>query len=49
VAAARERLESQGVRFLGDTVDTGVCHRGFFYDPDGNLLILHRRYAPVRG
>jgi hypothetical protein len=18
----------------------------FFYDPDGNLLILHRRYAP---
>ena len=47
VAAARERLEAHGVEFLGDTVDTGVCHMGFFYDPDGNVLILHRRYAPV--
>jgi catechol 2,3-dioxygenase-like lactoylglutathione lyase family enzyme len=46
VAAARERLESAGVEFLGETVDTGVCHMGFFYDPDGNVLILHRRYAP---
>jgi hypothetical protein len=27
-------------------VDTGVCHMGFFRDPDGNVLILHRRYAP---
>jgi hypothetical protein len=34
------------VRFLCDTVDTGVCHMGFFHDPDGNVLILHRRYAP---
>ena len=49
VAAARERLESKGVRFLGDTVDTGVCHMGFFYDPDGNVLILHRRYVPIGG
>jgi catechol 2,3-dioxygenase-like lactoylglutathione lyase family enzyme len=47
VAAARRRLESAGVRFLGDTVDTGVCHMGFFYDPDGNVLILHRRYAAI--
>ena len=47
VAAARERLEAHGVRFLGDTVDTGVCHMGFFFDPDGNVLILHRRYAPT--
>jgi catechol 2,3-dioxygenase-like lactoylglutathione lyase family enzyme len=46
VGAARERLESSGVRFLGDTLDTGVCHMGFFFDPDGNVLILHRRYAP---
>jgi catechol 2,3-dioxygenase-like lactoylglutathione lyase family enzyme len=46
VAAARERLESAGVEFLGETVDTGVCHMGFFYDPEGNVLILHRRYAP---
>jgi catechol 2,3-dioxygenase-like lactoylglutathione lyase family enzyme len=45
VGTARKQLESKGVRFLGDTVDTGVCHMGFFYDPDGNVLILHRRYA----
>jgi catechol 2,3-dioxygenase-like lactoylglutathione lyase family enzyme len=47
VADAREALERQGVEFLGDTVDTGVCHMGFFHDPDGNVLILHRRYAPL--
>jgi catechol 2,3-dioxygenase-like lactoylglutathione lyase family enzyme len=46
VQAARERLAAAGVEFLGDTVDTGVCHMAFFYDPDGNVLILHRRYAP---
>jgi catechol 2,3-dioxygenase-like lactoylglutathione lyase family enzyme len=45
VAAARERLAAQGVELLGDVVDTGVCHMGFCYDPDGNVLILHRRYA----
>jgi catechol 2,3-dioxygenase-like lactoylglutathione lyase family enzyme len=45
VALARERLESRGVRFLGDTVDTGVCHMAFFFDQDDNVLILHRRYA----
>jgi catechol 2,3-dioxygenase-like lactoylglutathione lyase family enzyme len=46
VAAARARLERAGVEFLGETVDTGVCHMAFFLDPDGNVLILHRRYAP---
>jgi catechol 2,3-dioxygenase-like lactoylglutathione lyase family enzyme len=46
VEAARERLAGAGVEFLGDTVDTGVCHMAFLYDPDGNVLILHRRYAP---
>ena len=46
VTEARTRLEEAGVEFLGETVDTGVCHMGFFYDPDGNVLILHRRYAP---
>jgi len=45
VAAARERLGAAGVEFIGETVDTGVCHMGFFRDPDGNVLILHRRYA----
>jgi predicted enzyme related to lactoylglutathione lyase len=46
VAAARAALEAAGVEFLAETVDTGVCHMGFFYDPDGNVLMLHRRYAP---
>jgi catechol 2,3-dioxygenase-like lactoylglutathione lyase family enzyme len=47
VAAARAELEAKGVRFDGETVDTGVCHMAFFTDPDGNALMLHRRYAPV--
>jgi len=46
VAAARAELEAKGVAFDGDTVDTGVCHQAFFRDPDGNALMLHRRYAP---
>jgi len=46
VAAARARLEAAGVTFHGDTFDTGVCHMGFFSDPDGNALMLHHRYAP---
>jgi catechol 2,3-dioxygenase-like lactoylglutathione lyase family enzyme len=46
VAAARAELEEKGVRFDGDIVDTGVCHFAFFKDPDGNQLMLHRRYAP---
>jgi len=46
VAAARERLEQQGVSFAGDIFDTGVCHMAFFADPDGNALMLHHRYAP---
>jgi hypothetical protein len=36
---------AEGVEFLGETVDTGVCQMAFFRDPDGNVLILHRRYA----
>ena len=46
VAAAREELESRGVSFTGDIVDSGVCHQAYFSDPDGNHLILHHRYAP---
>jgi catechol 2,3-dioxygenase-like lactoylglutathione lyase family enzyme len=46
VAAARRELEEQGVEFMGDTYDSSVCHMGFFKDPDGNVVILHRRYAP---
>jgi catechol 2,3-dioxygenase-like lactoylglutathione lyase family enzyme len=46
VEEARRQLESRGVEFRGDTFDTGVCHMAFFSDPDGNELMLHRRYAP---
>jgi predicted enzyme related to lactoylglutathione lyase len=46
VAAARAELEAKGVEFLGETFDTGVCHMANFVDPDGNVLVLHNRYAP---
>lgn len=47
VAATRAELESKGVEFVADTIDTGVCHMALFTDPDGNDLMLHGRYAPV--
>ncbi|HEY7706317.1 MAG TPA: VOC family protein [Gaiellaceae bacterium] len=47
VDAARERLEGDGVEFGMDTFDSGVCNGAPFADPDGNPLLLHRRYAPV--
>jgi predicted enzyme related to lactoylglutathione lyase len=46
VAATRAELESKGVTFLADTIDSGVCHMAPFSDPDGNTLMLHHRYAP---
>jgi catechol 2,3-dioxygenase-like lactoylglutathione lyase family enzyme len=46
VAETRSELEAKGIEFHGDTLDTGVCHMAFFSDPDGNALMLHRRYAP---
>ena len=46
VAAAREELEAKGVKFRGDTIDSGVCHMAPFTDPDGNTLMFHHRYAP---
>lgn len=47
VEAAKAELEAQGVEFAGDTMDTGVCHMAHFRDPDGNVLMLHNRYAPT--
>jgi predicted enzyme related to lactoylglutathione lyase len=46
VAAARTELESRGVTFRGEILDSGVCHQSFFSDPDGNALAIHHRYAP---
>jgi catechol 2,3-dioxygenase-like lactoylglutathione lyase family enzyme len=44
--AARAELESRGVQFKGETLDSGVCYQAFFEDPDGNTLAIHHRYAP---
>jgi predicted enzyme related to lactoylglutathione lyase len=46
VEATRAELESQGVEFLAETIDSGVCLMAVFSDPDGNTLMLHKRYAP---
>ena|ERR1043166_3401847 len=47
VEQARTELESKGIEFLGETMDSGVCFQAYFKDPDGNALILHHRYAPL--
>jgi catechol 2,3-dioxygenase-like lactoylglutathione lyase family enzyme len=49
VEAARKDLEEKGVRFVAETIDSGVCHMAIFEDPDGNVLMLHNRYAPRTG
>ncbi len=49
VHATRKELEAKGVEFSGETFDTGVCHMALFTDPDGNDVMLHRRYAPYTG
>ncbi len=43
--AAVEEVRAAGGEVMG-IEDSGVCHMGFVKDPDGNVLILHRRYAP---
>lgn len=42
--AARKALEAQGVPFLGDNIDSPVCRMACFADPDGNVLMVHRRH-----
>ena len=44
--AAYKELQSRGVEFKGETIDSGVCCQAFFEDPDGNTLAIHHRYAP---
>jgi catechol 2,3-dioxygenase-like lactoylglutathione lyase family enzyme len=47
VQESMDRLRNAGVEFeFPDPYDSGVCHMAFFKDPDGNGLMLHRRYAP---
>jgi catechol 2,3-dioxygenase-like lactoylglutathione lyase family enzyme len=45
VEAAVAEVPAHGAEVIG-IHDSGVCHMGFVKDPDGNVLILHRRYAP---
>jgi catechol 2,3-dioxygenase-like lactoylglutathione lyase family enzyme len=42
VQAAVDEVRAAGGEVIG-IEDTGVCHMGFVKDPDGNVLILHRR------
>ncbi|HJR93938.1 MAG TPA: VOC family protein [Gaiellaceae bacterium] len=44
VDAARAELEAKGVQFDGETIETSVCRQAWFKDPDGNALMLHRRF-----
>ena len=44
VEAARAELEAKGVSFDGETITTSVCKQAWFKDPDGNALMLHRRF-----
>ena len=44
--AAKAELESRGVEFVTETIDSGVCWQAIFNDPDGNSLAIHHRYAP---
>jgi predicted enzyme related to lactoylglutathione lyase len=46
VEAARDELAAKGIEFLGDVLDTGVCHMALFKDPDGNDVMLHNRHTP---
>ena len=43
--AAKAELESRGVKFVTDVIDSGVCKQAIFQDPDGNALAIHHRYA----
>jgi catechol 2,3-dioxygenase-like lactoylglutathione lyase family enzyme len=43
--SAKAELESRGVEFVTDVIDSGVCKQAIFRDPDGNSLAIHHRYA----
>jgi len=45
VPTAVDEVRAAGGEVMG-IEDSGVCHMGFIKDPDGNVLILHRRYVP---
>ena len=45
VEAAKNELIAKGAECVGSG-DTGACHMAAFLDPDGNAVLLHRRYKP---
>src|SRR2546423_11936779 len=47
VAAARAALEAQGVTFVSEVIDSGVCNKEIFFEPAGNALVLHNTYVPI--
>ena len=45
VGAAKATLEDAGLE-VAEMWDSGVCRGAGISDPDGNRILLHRRYAP---
>jgi len=45
VAAAKAELEAKGLQ-VREMWDSGVCNGAGVTDPDGNSILLHRRYGP---
>lgn len=45
VPAAKAELESRGVEFATEIIDSGTCHQAYFADPDGNALGIHHIYG----
>lgn len=46
--AAMQRLKERGVRFMAEPHETPVCNIATIADPDGNLIIIHKRKPGVR-
>ena len=43
--AAIAHLKANGVKFKLEPFPTPVCHMAFIFDPDGNVLCIHKRNA----
>jgi predicted enzyme related to lactoylglutathione lyase len=49
VAAAVEELKGKGVKVVGETREFETCTSAMIEDPDGNLLLLHKRKDGTAG
>jgi predicted enzyme related to lactoylglutathione lyase len=43
--AAITHLKAEGVKFKMEPFPTPVCRMAFIYDPDGNVVCIHKRNA----